>query len=55
MNEPPNIEHVTALSDGDAPHWRANGPHRLMTLKLEPFPFRLNRNGALVFCFDVFS
>jgi hypothetical protein len=22
---------------------------------LEPFPFRLNRNGALVFCFDAFS
>jgi hypothetical protein len=24
-------------------------------LRLEPFPFRLNRNGALVSCFDAFS
>ena len=23
--------------------------------RLEPFPFRWNRNGALVFCFDAFS
>ena len=27
----------------------------LRSAPLEPFPFRLNRNGALSFCFDAFS
>src|SRR2546423_8228496 len=36
---------------GGARHRVSFGP----VTRLEPFPFRLNRNGALSFCFDAFS
>src|SRR5882724_6046592 len=49
----------TATAAPNAPVMSAVAASRLrpetIIVALEPFPFRLNRNGALSFCFDAFS